>query len=275
MFSGVTVVVSVKNEELAIRGCLESLSRFPNVFVVDSRSDDDTTMIVRNDFENVRLVDFVWNGLYPKKKQWCLDNLAFTTDWVLFVDADERISEELMEEMPSLLSSDASAYDLPLEYWWMGKKLRYGHRVKKRVLVRRSRVQFPVLDDLDALGMGELEGHYQPEVDGKIADARGRLIHNDPDPLRSWIDRHNRYADWEAYLRSHPDVRRKVRTVRSRGGGVFDRVGGKPFAFFLYAYVIKLGFLDGRAGFNYAVALSFYYWLVGAKTSEMNETGQS
>jgi glycosyltransferase involved in cell wall biosynthesis len=78
-----------KNEELNIAKCLRSLNDFAEVFVVDSDSTDNTRTIAES--MGARVVHFSWNGKYPKKKQWCLDNLSFSHDWVLFVDADEEI----------------------------------------------------------------------------------------------------------------------------------------------------------------------------------------
>jgi len=266
----VTVLVQTKNEATGIAECLRQLWAFGEVIVVDSCSTDRTKDIAQS--LGARVVDFEWNGRYPKKKQWQLENVDTAYPWVMFLDADEAPTPELLDELQNLFSRDrlepVGAFDINLDYVFAGKMLRHGHRVTKRALVRKDRVKFPEMDDLEAPGMGELEGHYQPEVRGRIGRLRGRIRHNDLDPVSTWFDRHNRYSEWEAYLRTSSVARSRIRAARTLKGRVFDGVPCKPLAFFLYAYIVKLGFLDGRAGFDYAFALSAYYWQIGLKVRE-------
>jgi len=267
----ITVLVQTKNEALGIASCLESLDAFDEVVVVDSNSTDRTPEIVTE--LGFRLENFTWNHRYPKKKQWQLDNLHTRHDWVLFLDADEVPSPALIDELRDVIKrgrlKDVAAMDIDLDYVFAGRTLRHGHRVTKRCLVHRSRVKFPELDDLDAPGMGELEGHYQPVVFGEIIRAKSRILHNDLDPVSSWFARHNKYSDWEAHLRAHASLRKDTARRRTLKGRVFDLVPFKPIFFFLYAYVLKAGLLDGRPGFDYAVALSMYYWQIGVKFREL------
>jgi glycosyltransferase involved in cell wall biosynthesis len=268
----VTAIISTKNEERAIEQCIAGLRAFDEIIVVDSGSSDRTQEISGR--LGVRVVDFQWGGRYPKKKQWCLDNLDTASPWIFFVDADESPTPELLHEMETLFKGPepevVAAFDITLSYHFMGRELRHGHRVIKRALLHRDRVEFPEVADLDAPGMGELEGHYQPIARGAVQRLSARLKHDDPDPLGSWVWRHNLYADWEAYLRCQTKTRESVQQLRSKQGRLFDRVPGKPLAFFLYSYVFRLGFLDGHAGFDYAFGLSFYYWLINAKTRELH-----
>jgi glycosyltransferase involved in cell wall biosynthesis len=266
----ITVIVPTKNEERAIAACLDSLvPYFEAVIVVDSNSQDATQAIaVRS---GARVVNFAWNGLYPKKKQWCLDNLDIKSRWVLFVDADESPSAELLTELDELSATNyggKQAFDAVFDYYWCGRLLRHGQKVRKRILLDRMACRFPALDDLDAPGMGEQEGHYQPTVEGVVGLLRSPMQHEDPDPLSDWFARHNRYSDWEAFLRLHPATRKGVRAARSRQGQVLERLPLKPLAVFLYNYVAKLGWRDGRAGFDFALALAFYQWQISVKVHE-------
>lgn len=267
----ITALVQTKNEEVGIAKCLEALSDFSEVIVVDSNSKDRTQDIAKS--MGVSVVNFTWNQKYPKKKQWQIDNLATKNRWVLFIDADEFPSQELIEELrgrqEEMHALKYAAYDIPLEYVFAGRVLKHGHRVVKRCLVDSLRCQFPEIDDLDAPGMGELEGHYQPTARGPIDRLTARLQHHDQDPVRTWFDRHNRYSDWEAFLRTNSTVKSQAAARRSRQGRIFDSVPCKPLVFFLYAFVVKAGFLDGRPGFDYAFALSTYYWQIGLKVREL------
>jgi glycosyltransferase involved in cell wall biosynthesis len=264
----VSVIVMTKNEERVIRHTLQSVQDFAQVFVVDSHSSDATCEISKG--FDVEVVQFTWDGGYPKKKEWCLVNLPFAHDWVLYLDADELVTPALVEELRSLLSPTGpapqhAAYDVELDYYFLGRMLRHGHRVTKRVLARRDRLSWPRIDDLGVANMWEVEGHYQPIVAGSVGRLRGRLEHNDRDPLFDYFARHNRYSDWEAHLLDRAEEAQHVQGVRSRRGRRYARLPFKPAAFFTYSFLLRRGFLDGRAGFHYAVAHSFYFWQIGVK----------
>lgn len=264
----VTALVLTKNEEVVIARTVESLRQFEQVIVVDSLSSDRTVDIAVQC--GAEIVEFKWSGRYPKKKQWALEHHSIRNDWVLFVDADEAPSSALVDEIAGLGVGDGptayAAYDIPLAYWFGHKQLRHGHRVFKRSLVDRRRCAFPVIDDLAVSNMWEVEGHYQPQVSGTVGTLRSELMHRDLDPLYDYISRHNRYSDWEAFVRTHSGVRKQIAAVRSSGGVKFQRLPFKPLIFFLYSFLYKKGFLDGRQGFDYAIAHSFYFWQIDAKT---------
>jgi len=268
----ISVVILAKNEKAGIADAVKRVERFAQVIVVDSHSTDGTAEIASS--LGAEVVQFSWDGRYPKKKQWSLDHAGARYPWVLLLDADEYPSDELISELAALqseLSSNHySAYNLLLSYRFAGSFLRHGHRVTKRSLLRPAASKFPVVDDLNAPGIREVEGHYQPISEGRVGQLRGRLMHDDQDPISSWFDRHNRYSEWEAHLRMNSEVRRDVASKRSNKGAIFDRVPFKPLVFFAYSYILRLGFLDGRPGLDYAIALSSYYWQIGVKFRELN-----
>ena len=98
-----SAVVVTKNEEARIAQCLEALSDFDEVVVVDSESRDATCDVARE--MGARVENFKWNGAYPKKRQWCLDHLELRYDWVFFVDADEIVTPEVVAEIVALFES--------------------------------------------------------------------------------------------------------------------------------------------------------------------------
>ncbi len=270
----ISALIQTKNEELGIEACVRALSDFAEVIVVDSCSTDRTVEIAKR--AGARVVNFEWNGRYPKKKQWQLEHVNTQFDWIFFVDADESPQPELVSELRALFAKGAgpnlAALDIDLDYVFSRRVLRHGHRVTKRCIVHKRRVRFPEMDDLEAPGMGELEGHYQPEVDGNVLQMTGRILHNDVDPVETWFARHNKYSSWEAHLRANKSLRSEIARRRTSKGRTFDRVPFKPLLFFIYAYIVRLGFLDGRAGFDYAFALSSYYWQIGLKYRELRKT---
>lgn len=269
-----SVLVQTKNEEASIEKCLSALQDFDEVIVVDSNSTDRTAELARA--AGATVLPFTWNGKFPQKKQWQLEHAPTRHPWILFLDADEFPSRELLEEIARIVSDPSErrvAFDIPISYYFAGKELRHGHRVVKRTLLKREFNHYEDTGLMKLPVMTELEVHYQPEADGEVGRTTGLLAHHDVDPVRTWFDRHNKYSDWEAYIHADPAMRRRVRSSKSRQGQRFDLVPFKPVAFWLYSYVVRRGFLDGRAGFDYAVALAGYYWQIGLKTRELNRQG--
>ncbi|WP_442574756.1 glycosyltransferase family 2 protein [Microbacterium sp. F51-2R] len=277
LISKISVIVLTKNEEAGLGNTLDKLRDFDDVIVVDSLSEDRTVEIA--EAHGARVVEFAWNGEYPKKKQWALENAGVANKWVLLLDADEFPSVSLVKELAGLQalldSTENGAYDINLLYRFAGKYLRYGHVVTKRSLVHVERASFPVIDDLNAPGIREVEGHYQPEAIAPIGKLKNRIVHDDRDPVSSWFARHNRYSDWEAHLRMNDELRKDIASKRTLKGKIFDQVPFKPALFFGYAYLARAGFLDGRAGFDYATALATYYWQIGVKYRELQSAGKA
>jgi glycosyltransferase involved in cell wall biosynthesis len=264
----VSVVVMTKNEEANIAACLSTLQDFAEVFVVDSRSTDETPSLAQA--LGARVVEFDWNGRYPKKKQWALENLPFSHDWVLYLDADEAIPTELADEIRDELQSGPrhAGYFVELDYRFLGRTLRHGQHVRKLILFDRACGHFAEYDDLDATNMWEVEGHYQPRVDGSVGELKTSLVHDDHDSLFHYFERHNRYSDWEAVVRAKGSPTNGTQRW-PRPKAVFNALPFKPLAFFFHSYVIRLGFLDGRSGFHYALAKAFYYWQIRVKQIEL------
>jgi glycosyltransferase involved in cell wall biosynthesis len=267
----VSVVIMTKDEELNLRKCLASVSRFDEVFVVDSRSEDKTQEIARA--AGACVIEFVWNGRYPKKKQFCLENLPFRNDWVLYLDADEEVSAPLVDEIAGLAASGFSkaGYFVGYDYVFLGRRLRHGLRIYKLVLFDRHRAHYAERDDLDVENMWEVEGHYQPRIDGAVGTLRKRMIHHDNVGLYHYFERHNRYSDWEAALRARDSTGPNGDANLGRRSWLMPAFASMPFrplAIFLYSYIVAGGVFDGRAGFNYAVSRSFYYWQIGLKVRE-------
>lgn len=268
----VSVVVMTRNEAANIPACLASLSRFDQIFVVDSRSSDATVAIVRR--HGLDPVRFDWNGRYPKKKQWCLDTLPFRRDWVLFVDADERVTPSLADELAARFAppgppAGVAAFFVDSRPVVLGRRLRFGTRYRKIALIDRAKARFPDCHDLDIDRMWEVEGHYQPLVDGAIRRLKAPLLHDDLKPLSTWFARHDRYSDWEAVLEEEPSRRDAALSAETPGRRVlkriFRRLPARPLLVFLHAYVLRLGFLDGVAGLHHATGRAFYYWQVSYK----------
>lgn len=256
----VSVVIVTKNEAHTIAKCLDQLTRFDDVWVVDSASRDGTADLAKT--KNAQVVNYQWNNQYPKKRQWCLDQLSLKYDWVFFVDADEMIPTELIDEIESLMSSSPSeaGFFIVGQYRIQGKILKHGIPNQKIALLNRTRMEFPIVDDLDIPGMGEIEGHYQPvlksgSADKSIGAFHTPMIHdalNDAKAERAWIFRHEKYARWEAGMNvknawpKDPITWREKAKVFLRGSAL------RPHIVFLIAFILKRGFMDGKEGLKIA-----------------------
>lgn len=263
----VTAIVATKNEEVAISRCLSALRAFSEVVVVDSGSIDKTVAIART--WGARIVSFAWNGRYPKKRQWCLDRLDLCNDWVLFVDADEVVTGDLAREIALLFhfGPECAGYFIESRYIWNGKPLKHGLRNRKLALIDRTRIRFPVVDDLDLPGMGEMEGHYQPILkDAYCADSLGFLgspmLHYAAQDRESWERRHERYAAWEAGMNAKGAWPEDPVVWRQTLKKIFRALPFRPLAAFMHSYLLQRGFLDGRAGYDFAQARGRYYRLI-------------
>lgn len=268
----VSVIVMTRNEAANIVACLDSVRDFAEVFVVDSASTDGTAGLAAA--AGAQVVPFRWNGRYPKKKQWCLENLPFSHPWVLYLDADERMTPEAAAEIAALFAAGPrhAGYWLGATMAFLGRRLRFGAQNRKLALFDRRRGCYEPCPDLDVAAMWEVEGHYQPRLDGSAGRLKARLRHEDAKPVFAWLERHNRYSDWEATLRrdgrlramsAHEEPRRRLLKRW------LERAPARPLLAFLHSYLWRLGCLDGRAGFHYAVARAFYYWQIGIKGLEL------
>ncbi len=262
----VSVIVVSKNEEHNIDRCLEAVQEFAQIIVVDSHSSDKTCDIARS--KGAEIIDFEWNGKYPKKRQWCLDNLNIKYDWVFWVDADEVLTADLIEEIRLLFHGhvNMAGFFVKGQYVWNGSPLRYGLLNNKLALINRKKLEFPVIDDLDITAMGEIEGHYQPvfknEVNGQIGQLKSYLLHYAYDNKAHWLARHDRYAVWEAEMTKRGAWARDPILWRELLKKLLRKSFLRPYVMFIYSYILKLGFLDSRNGYEFAKSRKKYCDLI-------------
>ena len=260
----VSVIVTTLNEAKNLPRCLQALQKFDDIIVVDSKSTDETVKI-SNQY-GTRVESFVWNGQYPKKRQWCLDHIKIKHDYIFFVDADEEVSNALIAEIENLKFHHAG-YFVTGEYCWQGKFLKHGLKNNKLVLFHKDKFKFPLIDDLNDFCMGEMEGHYQPVLksvnkNDTIGQLSAALKHFAYEDEAAWQKRHLKYAKWEAGMINHhayPVEDKKSREVMKR---IFRKMPMRGVIAFMHSYILKKGFLDGRAGYHFASSRYRYYQMV-------------
>ena len=242
----ISVTVLTFNEEDRIRDCLESVKWADEIIVVDSLSTDGTLEIVKEYTD--RIVQRPWPG-YVEQKQFALEQA--THEWLLNVDADERVSPELAQEIRNVVQQDDPSFagwTMPRKTFYLGRWITRGgwYPDRKLRLVRRTKARWE-----------GVEPHDRVVVDGPVGRLRGDLHHLTYRDMADHLKRINRFTTAAA---REMDERGK-RFVR--GHMLLN-----PIAKFLKMYLLRLGFLDGQAGFVIAVLSSYYVFLKYAKLWE-------
>ncbi len=273
----VSVIVPVKDEIANIERCLGGVAWADEVFVVDSQSTDGTAEKAREMGANV--VQFHFNGVYPKKKNWALENLPFRNEWVLIVDADEVVTPELRDEIADAIRSDEyDGYFINFRYHFLGRWLKHCGYYPVRVLrlLRHRLGRYERMPVSPGARTGDNEAHEHMVLDGRAGRLHNDMLHYPYPSISAWVEKHDRYSNWEAELYDRfragdADTEKRI-GASQRFKRVLKRIYLRlPLRFvfrFLYAYVWKRGFLDGRPGFIFCVLLTFYDFLAWAKVYE-------
>lgn len=256
----VSVLVTTKNEERNLARCLQSLERFKEIIVVDSDSHDGTVKIAES--FGVPVVNFTWNGRYPKKRQWCLDTLDLKYDRVFFIDADEEATPALCDEIAAL-DWRCAGYFVKGLYVRDGELLRFGMHNKKLCLFDRREIEFPVVDDLDIPGMGEIEGHYQPVLKKglrkKTGSLRNHVLHHALEDMERYRARHDGYALWRGVMSARNSFPKDPVAARQFLKKLFWHMPCKKLFLFVHYYFIHLGFLEGKKNVDvYREKMKYY-----------------
>jgi glycosyltransferase involved in cell wall biosynthesis len=277
----VTVVIPARAEERNLPDALRSVQWASRVIVVDSRSRDRTADLARN--AGAEVVQFDYSNGGPKKKAWALRELDFRTDWVLFLDADERVTPPLRDEIARVINKgDVDAYYIDRELVFMGRSLRCFRPNWNLRLFRPGLASIEDLGLANLPGTGDNEVHEHFVATGRVGFLREPLLHDDDRGLTAWLERHNRYATWEAKLyrrlRTEPvgvgvagflrlDPFQRKRVLRR----VWVRLPFRPAVRFFVWYVLRRGFLDGRPGLAFCRLMSYYEFIIGLKLRELGD----
>ena len=268
----VSVLIPTLDEEMNLPDCLRSVSGWADeIFVVDSFSHDATVEIARA--AGAEVVQHAFES-YSRQKNWALDTLPFRNEWVLIVDADERLTPELRCEIERAIDSPAfDGYYLNRRVIFLGTWIRHAGWYPSWNL-RLFRHRLGRYDDREV--------HEHIVLNGRVGYLNADLLHDDQRGFEAFISRHNRYSTFEARARfkaecNAPDrarlpvgllaspVQRK-RFLRER---IWPLVPAKPLVLFGYMYLLRKGFMDGRAGLVLCVFHAFQEFMVGVKLAEL------
>jgi glycosyltransferase involved in cell wall biosynthesis len=243
-----SVIVITKNEERNIVECLESARWASEIVVVDGGSDDKTVELARGFTSKVYLKP--WEG-YGASKNFALQQC--TCDWVLWLDADERLTKELSSEVLAVVNQepgDYAGYEVPRRAFFLGRWIRHSGWYPGYVLrlFRRGTGEFT-----------ENKVHERLDIHGKVGRLQSDLLHFTDPNLWHYFEKFNRYTTLAA--------------EELDGGGVHFGVAQlivKPVWVFTRMYVVKMGFLDGIQGFILSVVSACYVFTKYAKLWELS-----
>lgn len=264
----IAAIILTKNEEQDLPDCLRSLRGVnAEVHVIDSGSTDATEDIAREYGATVLAHPF---ENHAKQFNWALDHISTEADWILRIDADERLHPKLATELLrhlSQLPTDVTGIEVPRRIRFMNREIRFGD-------------MYPVwLLRLWRRGVGRCEDRWMDEYielsEGRTVRVHGDLLHDIPKDLTEWTAKHNWYATRECV-----DIMSiSARDAQQAGNGFRRRIKEsvylrlplfyRAFAYWFYRYFFKLGFLDGKEGLIYHFLHGFWYrFLVDAKLCE-------
>jgi len=257
------------NEQTNIEACLDSLSWCDDIVVLDSISSDRTVELAQA--RGARVVARKFDN-WATHQNWAVNNIEFRYPWVFYLDADERCDPELAQEIQKITSSDhdSVAYRIRRKDYFMGKWLKRAQHYPTWIirLFRPDKIRYERLVNPVAV------------VSGKTGNLSGHILHYPfSHGITHWINRHNNYSDmeaielikgrkhapvnWSACLAADPNERRMA--IKN----IYYRLPARPLLKFMYLYLFRRGFLDGKAGFTYCCLLFIYEFMITIKADEI------
>lgn len=247
--ASLSVAIIALNEEERIRPCLESVAWADEVVVIDSGSSDKTVSIAR-EFTD-RVLFRAWEG-YGAQKNSAIRQCR--GDWILSLDADERVSEGLRAEIVAALAADppVAGFRIPRQNFFQGKWIRHGgwYPDYQLRLFRRGRGAYT-----------ERLIHESVRVEGPVGRFSAHLVHQSYRGIEDFVARANRYSELAA----------RQLAAEGRGGSVAALLLRPAWRFFSM-YILRVGFLDGWRGLVLALLYAHYVFLRAAKVRELQDT---
>lgn len=267
-----SIVILTYNEQVNLARCLRALNWCDDIVVLDSYSTDATVALARS--AGVRVVQNRFEN-FGQQRSFAMEHVEYRHEWVFQLDADEVFTDELKTEIEDRIGdSRFDAYWIPSKLIYMGRWLKhagtypyYQVRLGRKSLLRYAADGHTQRCLIDSGRIGRMDNAY--------------LHHNFSKGLSEWFDKHNRYSTAEADKQTAQDqpplrlselfsandaVKRRQALKR-----LSRRLPCRPLLRFLYLYLIRLGFLDGQAGWNYSRMIAMYELMIDLKVEEIRQ----
>ncbi|AKC82739.1 glycosyltransferase [Verrucomicrobia bacterium IMCC26134] len=273
----VSILIPIKNEAGNLPRCLAAVAWADEIIVVDSHSTDDSAGIAQA--AGATLVQFDFNGTWPKKKNWSLETVPFRHEWVFILDADEVLPPGAETELRSIVENPGHPVDgywINRRFMFMGKWLRHAYYPNWNLrLFRHKRGRYEKITDAPTAS-GDNEVHEHVIVRGTTGRLRTEMDHYAFPSVEVFVEKHNRYSNWEARvevdgLLSNKSLQNRDVGWRRRLKSWTQKLPFRPWLRFSYVYFWQRGFLDGREGYYFARLHGMYELMTVAKTYELRK----
>lgn len=277
----VSIIIPIKNEAKNLPRALASVAWADEVWVVDSASTDGSQAMAET--AGAQVVQFKFNGTWPKKKNWALENLPFKHEWVFILDADEVLPPEAETEFRRIVGDAEhriNGYWINRRFMFMGKWMKHAYYPNWNLRLFRHRLgRYEQLTSADTES-GDNEVHEHVIVQGETAQLMAEMDHYPFPDVATFVEKHNRYSNWEAHVAlaagtkqevSGKNLQHKAVGLRRRLKEAARHLPFRPFLRFCHVYFLQRGFLDGREGWYFARLHAFYEFLCVAKAYELRQ----
>lgn len=275
----ITVIILTYNEEIHIKRCLDNVKAFAKrVIVVDSFSKDSTCDIARE--MGAEVIQHEWPGNQAEQFNWLIDHVSIQTEWILRLDADEYLMPDLIKELEEKLpnmNKGVSALSLSRARAFCGKVLHHGIvngvRIVRIFRTGKARYEKRIMDE------------HLSILEGDTVEMKHQFVDDNRMTIGQFTKKHENYASREAALLLDAEYHLSDvgRLPQDHGAEVEKKRAQKAkyakmplfwraFGYFVYRYIVKLGFLDGKEGFLWDFLQGWWYrTLVDAKVLEVKK----
>jgi glycosyltransferase involved in cell wall biosynthesis len=273
-----TIAIPVRNEEHNLPGCLAALGKelARKVVIIDSGSTDRTREIAQE--FGAEVIDFAWNGKFPKKRNWFLSTYPPDTKWVFFLDADEYLTENFKNELrKALVSDDKVGYWLSYTVYFLGKQLRGGYPLRKLALFRVGAGEYERIDE-EQWSQLDMEVHEHPVLQGETGIIYSKIDHQDFRGISHYVIKHNEYATWEAarFIKETSSNSRdftKWTWKQKLKYRLMHSILIGP-VYFCGSFFLLGGFRDGARGLAFSILKMSYFTQIYCKIKENKDKQQ-
>ena len=271
--SNISVLILTKNEQQDLPGCLASVAWSDDIHLYDSMSTDATVEIAEKAGAKITRRPF---DNWASHQNWGLQNIQFKHSWVFYIDADERMTPELIAAVKQAVQQpgDSVAFRLQRRDFFMGTWLKHVQASPFYMrLFRPEKMRYERLVNPISL------------ADGPVGEVSGYLDHFPfSKGVGYWLERHNSYSTFEAkQIMQNRQANAKFSLIKAftakdfhekrfHQKELFYRLPLRPFIKFLLLYIGKRGFLDGKAGLRYAILQSIYEYMIVLKVKELEQS---
>ena len=277
-----SVLLPAKNEAANLRDCLASVAFAREIVVVDSNSTDGTQAIA--EAAGARVAQFAWNGKFPRKKNWALENVPWQHEWVLIIDADERVTPELEREIrEAIRRADVDGFYLNRRFWFLDGWINHcGYFPSWNLRLFRHRLgRYEQIEVNANVPSGDNEVHEHVLLNGRAEYLSSPMEHYPYPDIATFLAKHDRYSSWEAAARTKRHVAGGKSLQATPFGTALERkrwlrhvatrAPFRPVLRFLYHYVWRQGFCDGYRGWMLCRLLARYERMIVAKEHELKK----